>query len=104
VVVSAVQVSLPRPPLAVSPLVPSWTLMVAEPTLPTYGAATERRWIDSTLQWPRVPRVVTRNGQPWISVPKLDKLLESTNLAALRAEVQRRWGTMDLLVRRAKAT
>jgi len=37
-------------------------------------------------------RVVTRNGQPWISVPKLDKLPEPTNLAALKAEVQRRWG------------
>jgi hypothetical protein len=38
--------------------------------------------------------VVTRTGQPWISVPKLDKLPEPTNLAALKAEVQRRWGTM----------
>jgi TnpA family transposase len=42
-------------------------------------------------------RVVTRNGQPWISVPKLEKLPEPKNLAALKTEVQRRWGTIDLL-------
>ncbi|QIZ39907.1 Tn3 family transposase [Saccharopolyspora sp. ASAGF58] len=42
-------------------------------------------------------RVVTRNGQPWTSVPKLEKLPEPANLAALKAEVQRRWGTIDLL-------
>ncbi len=42
-------------------------------------------------------RVVTRNGQPFISVPKLEKLPEPKNLTALKAEVQRRWGTLDLL-------
>jgi TnpA family transposase len=42
-------------------------------------------------------RVITRNGQPWISVPQLEKLPEPKNLAALKAEVQRRWGTIDLL-------
>ena len=42
-------------------------------------------------------RVVTRNGQPWISVPTLEKLPEPKNLAALKAEVGRRWGTIDLL-------
>lgn len=41
--------------------------------------------------------IKTRNGQPWISVPPLEKLPEPTNLAALKAEVQRRWGTIDLL-------
>ena len=35
-------------------------------------------------------RVITRNGQPWISVPQLEKLPEPKNLAALKAEVQRR--------------
>ncbi|MEV0704589.1 hypothetical protein AB0I53_42650 [Saccharopolyspora sp. NPDC050389] len=40
---------------------------------------------------------MTRNGQPWISVPKLEKLPEPRNLVALKAEVQRRWGTIDLL-------
>jgi hypothetical protein len=39
----------------------------------------------------------TRNGSPWVSVPKLDKLPEPKNLQALKAEVQRRWGTIDLL-------
>jgi hypothetical protein len=42
-------------------------------------------------------RVRTRDGQPWISVPKLEKLPEPKNLAALKAEVARRWGTIDLL-------
>jgi hypothetical protein len=42
-------------------------------------------------------RVVIRHGQPWISVPNLEKLPEPKNLAALKAEVQRRWGTIDLL-------
>lgn len=42
-------------------------------------------------------RVVTRAGKPWISVPKLEKLPEPRNLAALKAEVARRWGTIDLL-------
>jgi hypothetical protein len=32
-----------------------------------------------------------------VSVPKLDKLPEPKNLGALKAEVQRRWGTIDLL-------
>ena len=42
-------------------------------------------------------RIITRQGSPWVSVPKLDKLPEPRNLAALKAEVQRRWGTIDLL-------
>ncbi|WP_308418064.1 Tn3 family transposase [Microtetraspora fusca] len=42
-------------------------------------------------------RIVTRGGQPWISVPKPVKQAEPTNLSALKAEVQRRWGTIDLL-------
>jgi len=32
-----------------------------------------------------------------VSVPKLDKLPEPRNLGALKAEVERRWGTIDLL-------
>jgi len=32
-----------------------------------------------------------------VSVPKLDKLPEPKNLGALKAEVERRWGTIDLL-------
>ena len=42
-------------------------------------------------------RIVTRQGSPWVSVPKLDKLPEPKNLGALKAEVERRWGTIDLL-------
>jgi TnpA family transposase len=42
-------------------------------------------------------RPTTRGGQPWITVPKLDKLPEATNLAALKTEVERRWGTIDLI-------
>jgi TnpA family transposase len=42
-------------------------------------------------------RIITRHGQPWISVPKLDRLPEPANLGALKAEVARRWGTLDLL-------
>lgn len=42
-------------------------------------------------------KVTTKSGQPWITVPKLEKLPEPQNLAALKAEVARRWGTIDLL-------
>jgi hypothetical protein len=42
-------------------------------------------------------RIITRAGKPWVSVPKLDKLPEPKNLGKLKAEVQRRWGTIDLL-------
>ena len=42
-------------------------------------------------------RITTRHSKPWISVPKLDKIQEAPNLKALKAEVERRWGTLDLL-------
>jgi hypothetical protein len=42
-------------------------------------------------------RIITRQGSPWVNVPKLDKLPEPRNLGALKAEVERRWGTIDLL-------
>ena len=42
-------------------------------------------------------RIITRQGSPWVSVPKLDKLPEPKNLGALKTEVERRWGTIDLL-------
>src|SRR5260370_20552397 len=42
-------------------------------------------------------RIITRQGSPWVSVPKLDKLPEPRNLGALKAEAERRWGTIDLL-------
>ncbi|GAA3796466.1 hypothetical protein [Streptomyces chiangmaiensis] len=42
-------------------------------------------------------KVTTRHGEPWISVPKLEKLDEPTGLQALKDEVVRRWGMLDLL-------
>jgi hypothetical protein len=42
-------------------------------------------------------RITARRGRPWISVPKVDKLPEPPNLGALKAEVEGRWGTIDLL-------
>ncbi len=42
-------------------------------------------------------RITARRGRPWISVPKLEKLPEPENLGALKTEVERRWGTIDLL-------
>jgi TnpA family transposase len=42
-------------------------------------------------------RITTRRGEPWISVPSLKKLPEPANLVALKGEVQRRWGVLDLL-------
>lgn len=42
-------------------------------------------------------RITTRHGKPWISVPKIDKLPDPPNLEALKDEVEKRWGTIDLL-------
>ena len=42
-------------------------------------------------------RITARRGEPWIAVPKLGKLDEPENLAALKEEISRRWGTVDLL-------
>jgi Tn3 transposase DDE domain len=42
-------------------------------------------------------RIVTRHGDPWISVPRMDPLPAPVRLEQLKAEVQRRWGTIDLL-------
>ena len=41
--------------------------------------------------------VTARRGRPWVSVPKPEKMPEPENLGALKAEVERRWGTIDLL-------
>jgi TnpA family transposase len=41
--------------------------------------------------------ITTRHGKPWISVPKLAKLSEPATLPALKDEIARRWGTVDLL-------
>ena len=42
-------------------------------------------------------RFLTRNGEPWISVPKPEKLTEPANLERLKKEVERCFGTIDLL-------
>ncbi|MER6692145.1 Tn3 family transposase [Streptomyces minutiscleroticus] len=42
-------------------------------------------------------KVTTRKGEPWITVPKLEPLDEPTGLQALKDEVVRRWGALDLL-------
>ncbi|MDN3057063.1 Tn3 family transposase [Streptomyces sp. SRF1] len=42
-------------------------------------------------------KVTTRRGDPWVTVPKLEKLEEPTGLQALKEEVIRRWGVLDLL-------
>jgi hypothetical protein len=42
-------------------------------------------------------RITSRHGEPWITVPRADPLPEPVRLEQLKAEVQRRWGTLDLL-------
>ncbi len=42
-------------------------------------------------------KLTSRRGEGWWSVPELATAPLPTNLAALHAEVQRRWGTIDLL-------
>jgi TnpA family transposase len=41
--------------------------------------------------------LTTRRGEPWIIVPKPGKLAEPANLDRLKAHVERRWGTIELL-------
>ncbi|MFG2638797.1 hypothetical protein ACGFX8_34485 [Streptomyces sp. NPDC048362] len=41
--------------------------------------------------------IVKRHGEPWIKLSPLGKQEESQNLVALKAEIKRRWGTIDLL-------
>ncbi|QGK70023.1 Tn3 family transposase [Allosaccharopolyspora coralli] len=42
-------------------------------------------------------RITRRRGEPWTTVPKLEPLPEPRMLTAVKDEVIRRWGTMDLL-------
>ncbi|MGH9222474.1 MAG: DUF4158 domain-containing protein, partial [Acidimicrobiales bacterium] len=42
-------------------------------------------------------RFTTRQGEPWIAVPKLEKLIEPANLEQLKKEVEQSYGTIDLL-------
>jgi hypothetical protein len=42
-------------------------------------------------------RITTRHGKPWIAVPPLGRLPDAPQLPALRAEIERRHGMIDLL-------
>jgi hypothetical protein len=42
-------------------------------------------------------RISNRHGEPWITVPAIEKQAEPPTLQALKDEVERRWGTIDLL-------
>jgi hypothetical protein len=42
-------------------------------------------------------RIMNRRGEPWIVVPTLEALPAPQTLHALKQEVLRRWGTLDLL-------
>lgn len=42
-------------------------------------------------------RISNRRGQPWITVPPIEKQPDPPTLQALKEEVWRRWGTPDLL-------
>ncbi|MGH7743885.1 MAG: Tn3 family transposase [Candidatus Dormibacteria bacterium] len=42
-------------------------------------------------------KITTKKGEPWISVPPITKAPEPVNLAALKEEISRRWGVIDLL-------
>ncbi|MFD7746582.1 DUF4158 domain-containing protein [Streptomyces sp. NPDC059698] len=41
--------------------------------------------------------IVRKHGEPWIKVSPLGKQAEPENLVALKAEIERRWGTIDLI-------
>ena len=41
--------------------------------------------------------ITTRRGEPWISVPHIARQPEPENLKALKEEIARRWGVIDLL-------
>jgi hypothetical protein len=42
-------------------------------------------------------RIATRHGKPWIVVPALGQLADPPNLKALHAEIETRYGTINLL-------
>ncbi|MFI0814295.1 Tn3 family transposase [Streptomyces sp. NPDC021098] len=41
--------------------------------------------------------IVKRHGEPWIKVSPLGKQEEPENLVVLKAEIERRWGAIDLI-------
>jgi TnpA family transposase len=42
-------------------------------------------------------KITRKKGEPWISVPPVGRQPEPTNLKALKEEISRRWGVVDLL-------
>ncbi|MFI0487471.1 Tn3 family transposase [Actinomadura sp. 9N215] len=42
-------------------------------------------------------RITRKKGEPWISVPPVARQPEPANLRALKEEISRRWGVVDLL-------
>lgn len=42
-------------------------------------------------------KITTRRGEGWISIPSMDKAPAAPNVSSLKTELQRRWGTIDLL-------
>ena len=42
-------------------------------------------------------KITRKKGEPWISVPPAGKQAEPENLEALKEEISRRWGVIDLL-------
>ncbi|MGN5381239.1 hypothetical protein BIV25_05895 [Streptomyces sp. MUSC 14] len=41
--------------------------------------------------------IVRKHGEPWIKVSPLGKQEDPENLVALKAEIERRWGAIDLI-------
>ncbi|MFB7868036.1 Tn3 family transposase [Streptomyces sp. NPDC056069] len=41
--------------------------------------------------------IVKKHGEPWIKVSPLGKQEQPSSLVALKAEIERRWGTIDLI-------
>jgi TnpA family transposase len=79
---------------------------IRQPTDPTAFVQAQQRRLDAALT--RLAealrtdtaggvRVTSRGGQVWIRVPRQPKQVEPANLEALKAEVARRWGVVDLL-------
>jgi TnpA family transposase len=42
-------------------------------------------------------KITTRHGEGWISIPSMDKAPSAPNLGQLKTDLERRWGTIDLL-------
>lgn len=77
-----------------------------QPTDPTeFITGLQRRMADALARLDRAlvdgsaggVKIITRRGEPWITVPKLERLPEPQRLQTIKDEVSRRWGTLDLL-------